>query len=89
MGRGIWGWECRSHGKPGGESANVGRSGVKPGWGRRRRTKVRELGMGEEIFQGEDQRFVEGIAGSRGAGCRAEEGGNDGDKENDGGGGGL
>ena len=45
-----------------------------------------ELGMEEEIFQGEDQRFVEGIAGSRGAGCRAEEGGRDGDREIDGGG---
>ena len=27
MGRGIWGGKCRSHGKLGGESANVGRSG--------------------------------------------------------------
>ena len=50
---------------------------------------MRELVMGEEIFQGEDKRFVEGIAGSREAGCRAEDEGNDGDRENDGGGGGL
>ena len=61
IGGGIWGGECRSHGKPGGESANVGRSGVKPGWGRRRRTKVRELGMGEEIFQGKTNGLWKGL----------------------------